>query len=245
MKNILKAFLLTVPMLIIGCTNSVAEKVSEENNVTIKYKNSDTKLNQLYQSLYDISPSMLTSDIKENQVKWLKSRDKLCNTVNLSHPNNTKDMECFIEENNERIIELEKKYQSIDDIFNIHFKSIDNNYSPDFQTYCLCGVAIPYIDIKNKKLTAYTACDAENSNPSINDNITELNFDEIGRLEVTAVNTYGSEYKVAFEHKVDNIYMIVIEGKWGSITDLNLPEFVAPKDQNEIVTKNICGDFDG
>ena len=36
MKNILKIFFLTVPMLIIGCTNSVAEKVGEENNVTIR-----------------------------------------------------------------------------------------------------------------------------------------------------------------------------------------------------------------
>lgn len=246
MKNILKIFFLTFPILTVSCTSSIAEKTDEENNTAIKYENSDTRLNQRYQSLYDISPSMLTSNIKDNQVKWLKSRDKACNTLNLSHPNNTKDMECFIKENSERIVELEKKYQSIKDIFNTRFKSINHyDYSLDFKTYCLCEVTIPYINIKTKKLTAYTICDTENSNLSINDSITELNFDETGRLEVTAINSYNSKYKIAFEHKVDDIYMIVTKEEWGSIQGLDFPESVAPKGNTKIVTENICGDFDG
>ncbi len=179
--------------------------MSEENNTVINYENSDTRLSQRYQSLYDVSPSMLTSNIKENQVKWLKSRDKACNTLNLKHADSTEDMECFIKENSERIVELEKKYQSIKDIFNTHFKSIDDNYALDFQTYCLCGVSIPYIDTKKYKLLASTSCENSESNQIINDEIINIAFDETGRLEVTAINSYNSTFKIAFEHKVDDI----------------------------------------
>lgn len=245
MKNILKIFFLTIPILTLSCTSSIAEKTSEENNTAIKYENSDTRLSQRYQSLYDISPSMLTSDIKDNQVKWLRSRDRACNTLNLNHPNNAKDMECFIKENSQRIVELEKRYQSIKDIFNTRFKSIDHDNALDFQTYCLCDVSIPYIDTKKYKLLASTSCGNSGSSQIINDEIINITFDEIGRLEVTAINSYNSKYKIAFEHKVDDIYMIVTKEEWGSIQSLNFPESVAPKGNTKIVTENICGDFDG
>ena len=248
MKSSLKILFLIIPILTISCTNSTAEKIDMETLSKSKYEKSNIELNKFYQALSKYSPVMIKKNIKNKQIHWLQSRAKACNTPNLDHPNNIKSRECFIAENNKRIIELKNNYKVVKDITNTSLKSLnldDDKYSLDFQTYCLCDVSIPYIDTKKNKLIASTSCENNESSQIIKDDIINLTFDEIGRLEVTAVNSYGSEYKIAFENKINDIYIIVIEGKWGSIKDLNLPEFVAPKNQSNIVTEDICGDFNG
>ncbi|SLJ84276.1 lysozyme inhibitor LprI family protein [Psychrobacter sp. DAB_AL43B] len=249
MKNTLKIFFLIAPILTISCTSSIAEKVDTESLTKSKYENSNIELNKSYKKINEYSSSTLKKNIKNSQVDWLQYRAKACNTPNLDHPNNVKSTECFTAENSKRIVQLENNYKILKDIINTSFRSLDfddnKNYSLDFQIYCLCDVSIPYIDTKKNKLLASTSCENNESGQIIEDEIISLTFDEIGRLEVTAINPYGSKYKTAFEHKVDDIYIIVIEGKWGSIKDLNLPEFVAPKNQSNIVTEDICGDFNG
>jgi len=248
MKIFLKLFFLVIPILTISCTNSTAEKIDMETLSKSKYEKSNIELNNSYQELSEYSPVIIKKNIKDKQIHWLQSRAKACNTPNLDHPNNIKSTECFIAENKKRIMELKNNYKVIKDITNTSLKSLslnDDKYSLDFQTYCLCDVSIPYIDTKKNKLLSTNSCENNESSQMVKDDIINLTFDEIGRLEVTAINSYGSEYKIAFEHKVKDIYIIVIEGKWGSIKDSNLPEFVAPKNQSNIVTEDICGDFNG
>lgn len=179
----------------------------------------------------------------------MQYRAKACNTPNLDHLNNIKNIEFFTAENSKRIVQIENNYKILKYIINTSLKSLDfddnKKHSLDFQNYCLCDVSIPYIDTKKNKLLASTSCENNESRQITEDEIINLTFAEIGRLEVTAINTYGSKYKIAFENKVDDIYIIVIEGKWGSIKDLNLPEFVALKDQSNIVTEDICSNFNG
>ena len=232
----------------ISCTNSLAEKIDIETLLKPKYKKRNIELNNSYQELNKYSPIIIKKNIKNKQIHWLQSRAKACDTPNLDHPDNVKSTECFIAENNKRIIEIKNNYKVVKDITNTSLKPLnldDDKYSLDFQTYCLCDVSIPYIDTKRNKLLASTKCENYESSQIIKDNIINLTFDEIGSLEVTAVNPYGSEYKIAFEHKINDIYIIVIEGKWGSIKYLNLPDFVAPKNQSNIVTEDICDDFNG
>lgn len=249
MKNTLKIFFLIAPILTISCTSRIAEKVDTESLTKSKYEDSNIKLNKLYEKINEYSPSTLKKNIKNSQVDWLQYRAKSCNTPNLEHPNNIKNTECFTAENSKRIVQLENNYKTLKDIINTSLKSLDfddnKKYSLDFQNYCLCDVSIPYIDTKKNKLLASTSCENNESSQITEDEIINLTFDEIGRLEVTAINTYGSKYKIAFEHKLDDIYIIMIEGKWGSIKDLSLPEFVALKDQSNIVTEDVCGDFNG
>lgn len=248
MKKTINIYILIIPIVTFGCTNNIAKKTDAEILFKSKYEKSNTELNNSYQKLNTYSPILLKKNIKNQQVNWLQSRANTCNTPDLKHPDNIRSTECFIAENSKRITDLENNYKVLKDTINTSFKSLDlnnNKYSLDFQTYCLCDIIIPYIDTEKNKLLASTSCENNESSQIIEDEIVNLTFDEIGRLEVTAINPHGSKYKIAFEHKIDDIYIIVLEGKWGSIKDINLPEFVAPKGQSKMIIENICGDFDG
>lgn len=250
-----KLIMLSV-LVICSCSSNIKEsnnttKNHDARSVQDLYQSSDESLNSTFKELVNVSPALLKTNLKKDQQAWLKKRGEVCNYNGLEHPTDSKTLDCFTKQNKQQVVFLKQKKMILQDLLDNQFiglsKSNKNDYTLDFQANCLCGNSMPYIDSQSERLITYSSCLSSNNKPLITEKITNIEFDEFGKLNVEALNNHGSTYQISFDPKGYHIYSIILFGKWGVIKE-KTKSMVAAVGIGSIYSSkinNVCGNFDG
>ncbi len=246
MKYLSPKLLLLLTFFITSCSQAVSDKPTQ-----VLYKSSDTSLNNSFKKLLSIAPLSLKKQLTTRQLSWLQQRGTTCGHNSLEHPTDKKILQCFTKQNNAQIKKLNNKTNILNELLNKKFIALTqenaNNYKVNFQANCLCGQTIPYIDTHNNKLIISSSCSSSTNKKTTSDTITQMQFNDMGALEIEVINGFGSKYQMIFTQKKSSVYRITLFGKWGTIAniDKDIVGVIGTADRYNSQVENICNGFDG
>lgn len=239
MKNYI-TILLPLTIVSLSACNNGQEKITLSHNATNQAQRhtSDTVVYHAYSKLSASLSGKLKLALEQNQKNWHNNIIENC-SIN----SQISAQQCYTNANNNRLDILARHQTYLNNLINKKLSSLketDGKYVGDFESYCMCGTIIPFVDLKNNMMVLGSACDELFVKHSIEKIV--LSDDQV---TFTMKNKRQSKYSLTFKYDKNQIYRINSNGDHGINQTVHFAPYLGNKDHYPMHLDSICGDFQG